>query len=373
MMNGTTTSATATTTTTSSSTSTTSASSAMDTGGDDEDDESKAMDAGDDDDEDGQDALDVVSAQMQMQQANAQQHHHQQQQQQPKTNLFPPVHPQSEPRRYFKTFKTLRQTIYGKVKLGMAIQSQERVAIKLSKLSRMQARNGLENPAEEIRLMAGLSRVGHPNVLKLLGVYQDDKYHWTILEFCGRGEFFDIIANNGRLRPEMARKYFRQLVLALQFMHGMGVCHLDVSLENMMMDDNYDCKVIDFGMARQFTSTTVFQATPTEKPGKLGYMAPEIYAAQQFRGDQADIYSAGVVLFMMLTGTPPYNMPTRSDARFKLVYSGNIRKLLAHWNFLDLVGDAAADLMQRMLAPPNQRITIAQILAHPWMTATSLD
>ena len=96
-------------------------------------------------------------------------------------------------------------------------------------------------------------------------------------------------------------------------------------------------------------------------------MAPEIFARQRFDGVAADIYSCGVILFILLTGTPPYNTPDPSDARFRYIYGGKLRALLQRWGFIGRIDEGAIQLLQMLLSPPDRRPTIRQILMHAWL------
>lgn len=107
------------------------------------------------------------------------------------------------------------------------------------------------------------------------------------------------------------------------------------------------------------------------KPGKLGYMSPELFASLPFYGHLSDVYAMGVVLFIMLTGVPPYQSPAIADQRFKLIYEGQIGKLLTAWNMPNIMSRAARDLLSRMMCPPEQRLNIQQVLAHPFVTQAS--
>jgi serine/threonine protein kinase len=279
----------------------------------------------------------------------------------------PPI--RMDPQNHYRSVRTLRSTIHGTIKLGYRKRDELKVAIKLSSLASCNSGHTLENPEEEIRIMWFLSNhnKGHPHVLRVLDVCQDTTHHWTILEFCDKGEFFDLVADRGAVPEPFARRYFRQFISGVHHLHQSKVCHLDLSLENILLNDQDQVKICDFGMARVVDDQKPFQAEPRNKPGKLGYMSPEIFANQQFDGRQADIYSAGVILFIMVTGTPPYERPTPQDKRFKLIYNNRLEYLLTRWGFKDRLTSPLRDLLQKLLAPPEHRLTLDQILAHPWV------
>ena len=164
-------------------------------------------------------------------------------------------------------------------------------------------------------------------------------------------------------------------------MQSLGVCHRDLSLENVLVDTS-NCLIIDMGMclrvpyndpAQQGAVTDVNRGTERRlmKPqgvcGKHNYMSPEIFENRRpFDGFAIDLWAAGVILYIMLTGFPPYDQASRSDQRFDLIVNGNLMKQLKSWG-IELSEDAG-DLMQSMLQlDPRNRLTLAEVLAHPWV------
>lgn len=286
--------------------------------------------------------------------------------------------PLSSPSDYY-IIRTIRQSIYGKVRLGaIRCRPDVYVALKISALEHTENRSTLEDPFQETQIMRALSaHGGHPNVIKLYDdfVQSDEatgipKYHWQILEFCSNGELFELIAaSKGKcgIGEDLARFYFRQLVLGLKFIHSRGVAHLDISPENVLLDHTNTPKIIDFGMARPLPAGGVFPACSGRKPGKLGYMAPEIFAGLPFDGRAADVYSLGVMLFAMLVGFPPYAQPCDADKRFEAIYSGHLDALAEMWGVTTRVSREAIDLVQSMMCHPSHRLTLEQIEKHPWL------
>jgi serine/threonine protein kinase len=180
---------------------------------------------------------------------------------------------------------------------------------------------------------------------------------------------------------------------AVDFVHRRGIAHLDLSLENVLLDCDDTIKVCDFGMARRLVCTAKEVAAPTSpssssslataiveqkaaattellsgKPGKIGYMAAEVYAGQAFDGYAADVWSLGVMLFMILTGIPPWKVPCRSDERYRLITTGHLQELLHAWN--TPIDTVPFDLLSHMLCPPSQRWTMQQVLTHAFVAVT---
>jgi len=285
----------------------------------------------------------------------------------------------------YSIIRTIRQSIYGKVRLAtLRSQPDVQVALKISSLAHVRARTTLEDPEQETRIMRLLSaNGGHPHVLKLYDDFiQADpntgqpKYHWQVLEFCSRGELFDIIdsmKSKSGIGEGLARHFFSQLVSGLQFIHSRGIAHLDISPENVLIDQANNAKIIDFGMARLLPPDGVFPASDGHRPGKLAYMAPEIFAGIEFDGRSADVYSLGVVLFTMLVGFPPYAQPSTADKRFEMIINGNLANIMAMWGLSDKVSKEAVYLMQAMLSPPSKRISLNAVASHPWLRSPTLN
>lgn len=222
---------------------------------------------------------------------------------------------------------------------------------------------------------AALMHPGQRHVLQLLDECEDDQDLWTVLEFCGKGEFFDIVCAAQRFDERTARNYFIQLAQGVAYLHAHLICHLDLSLENMLMDDNDMLKICDFGVARLMSLDSnrhlvAYPGIQKNKPGKIGYMAPEMFAGHSFYGHLCDVWAMGIILFISLTGVPPYQLPALSDQRFRLIYTGHLHKLLAAWQMTNIMSAQAQDIISKMLCPPAQRLNIQQVLAHPFVVGS---
>jgi serine/threonine protein kinase len=287
--------------------------------------------------------------------------------------------------------KTLADSLFGKVKLCRH-QDGTLVAIKMSSYALMQRRVSLsgcpvlEDPMQEITVLKQLAAAetydddgnvvvlqaggGHPNVLLLVGELLDlaIDQHWMVLEYVAAGEFFNVIAHGGKLTDQMGRHYFRQIMAGVNFIHQQGIVHLDLSLENVLHDGQGLVKICDFGLAHVFQpgEASVIKGG-NARPGKQGYMSPQIFCGQDFDGFQSDVWSCGVMLFIMMCGVPPFSMPHNSDGRFKFIYGGKLRKLLVSWQLMATLDEGVYELLFGILAPPERRINVDNILAHSWI------
>ncbi|GAB5353809.1 hypothetical protein AAMO2058_000065700 [Amorphochlora amoebiformis] len=228
----------------------------------------------------------------------------------------------------------------------------------------------------------------HPHIIQLHGSFEDKEKVWTVLEFAPRGELLDHITGspNGKLSEYEAARIVGQVASALAHCHDNNIAHLDVSPENILLSRTFDAKLCDFGLA-QFMDNQGIVSRP-HSTGKPNYMSPESYDVRaeaarsewlrnrarrqkkhsKFLGAPADVYSLGIVAFLSVTGVLPYKYPTAVDKRFSLVSGGEsmIKGLLKRWGIS--LSSPAVNILARMLArDPKNRITIPEILAHPWI------
>ena len=244
-----------------------------------------------------------------------------------------------------------------------------------------------EDPFKETAVMEYIaSRGGAPYVLTLVTTYGDDQAVYVVLPFCPNGDLFGVVEQNGALQEATAATYMGQLVKGLEGLHAMGLMHHDISLENTLVDAHSRAIIIDFGMAVKAIPTATdffdghhaggsYHAVPlAERPrwpgrcGKFMYMAPELwYRRGSFDVFAADVWALGVMLFMLLTGAPPWE-PTwgPEGAAYDYVRDGNLRGLLLQYGITH-VSENAKDLLQRLLtADPRRRMTLPELRAHAW-------
>eukprot|EP00568_Trieres_chinensis_P016917 CAMPEP_0183327576 /NCGR_PEP_ID=MMETSP0160_2-20130417/83837_1 /TAXON_ID=2839 ORGANISM="Odontella Sinensis, Strain Grunow 1884" /NCGR_SAMPLE_ID=MMETSP0160_2 /ASSEMBLY_ACC=CAM_ASM_000250 /LENGTH=429 /DNA_ID=CAMNT_0025495711 /DNA_START=1284 /DNA_END=2570 /DNA_ORIENTATION=- len=259
------------------------------------------------------------------------------------------------------------------------------VAVKVNYCERMERSLHItaENPLNEI---AALQIVGtnHPNVLGCEEVLFDTEYLSVVMPYCGGGDLFQVVDDYLRENPTshglpepQVRYWFRQMLEGMKYLQSCGICHRDLSPENVIINED-KCLIIDLGMSLRVpysstepdnTSVTdVTQGTqrrliiPQGQCGKRRYMSPEIWRNREnFDGFAVDIWTAGTILFFMLTGQTylePY------DAIFNAMVI-DLSGLLRHWNMN--VSDDAIDLLQRILVEdPRERLTLEEIATHAW-------
>ena len=171
---------------------------------------------------------------------------------------------------------------------------------------------------------------------------------------------------------ESVQRIFVQMVEAVQWLHSKNVCHLDLSLENVMFANEKELRIrlIDFGMAVEFENDGFIHRGVV---GKRQYMAPEVFAGHSFDARKADVYSLGVCLFVMLTGTRPYFQPSIEDSSYAAIAGNDLKGLLIENKRLRLVTKDALDLMQRMMRSNRfgSRISITDVLSHSFLTSSA--
>lgn len=199
---------------------------------------------------------------------------------------------------------------------------------------------------------------------------QDEHYCYLVMPYCDGGELFDRVGNLGRFSEEEARHWMHQILNCLETLHTAGITHRDLSLENVMIHQDR-AVIIDMGMSLNCPYDQNRQRrliTPQGAAGKMKYMAPEVYANVEsgFDGMAIDMWAVGVILYIMLTGEVPWQLPHHTDLKFAKFTDGWIEPYLKGQGF-PLSANAYC-LMQRMLwLNPQDRLCLHQVRAHPWM------
>jgi len=241
------------------------------------------------------------------------------------------------------------------------------VALKISK--RCESDENSQDGSLFYSEVNALKKLKHPSIVKLHG-YSDEAsvkrkdgsildIAYIALDYVKNGELFDYIAQTDRFSEAEARYYFRQLIDALDYMHSNGYAHRDIKPENVLLDENFNLILADFGFAtREFTSKS--------RKGTFGYMAPEVLAHQKYSCKSHDLYGAAVVLFILVTQHPPFIRAEPRDKYFKKIYDERWEQF---WKIHsdELLSPSFIDLMTKMLSfNPSGRLNISQIKEHEW-------
>ncbi|XWS14422.1 hypothetical protein CRYUN_Cryun35bG0008200 [Craigia yunnanensis] len=218
----------------------------------------------------------------------------------------------------------------------------------------------IDDVRREILILQHLT--GQPNIVEFKGAYEDERNLHLVMELCSGGELFDRIIATGIYSERQAASICRQIVNVVHACHFMGVMHRDLKPENFLMvskDENCPIKATDFGLSVFIEEGRMYK----DLVGSAYYVAPEVL--QRKYGKEIDVWSAGVILYILLSGVPPFWGETEKEI-FKAISEGNLDLKSQPW---PSISDGAKDLVGKMLArDPKKRITAAQaLLEHPWM------
>ncbi|XP_030281219.1 serine/threonine-protein kinase BRSK2 isoform X7 [Sparus aurata] len=205
------------------------------------------------------------------------------------------------------------------------------------------------------REIAILKLIEHPHVLKLHDVYENKKYLYLVLEHVSGGELFDYLVKKGRLTPKEARKFFRQIMSALDFCHSHSICHRDLKPENLLLDEKNNIRIADFGMASLQVGDSLLETSC----GSPHYACPEVIRGEKYDGRKADVWSCGVILFALLVGALPFD-------------DDNLRNLLEKvklgvFHMPHFIPPDCQNLLRGMIeVDATKRLTLEQIQKHTW-------
>lgn len=231
--------------------------------------------------------------------------------------------------------------------------------------------------AKQIAMEVSLhSHIGqHPNVIEWFATGEDHVWRWIAMEYAAGGDLFDKIEADVGVTEDIAQVYFYQLISGVSFMHSKGVAHRDLKPENILMSDNGNLKLADFGMATMFEYKNQRKLSTT-MCGSPPYVAPEVLACgrvhrssgevSKYSAELVDIWSCGVILFVLLVGNTPWDEPTSQSWEFQEYKKTNGRSSDSLWERIP--ADALSLLRGMMNIEPKKRFSFAQIRQHPWYT-----
>jgi len=281
----------------------------------------------------------------------------------------------------YTLLKTLGCGYNSKVKLGQDTETGKTYAIKIIRLSHPKL--DLKLIKKEIEV---LSKLKHPHIVNLVDFIESATYikkngqtYETIaiiLELVPGGEVFEYIAHTDFFSEEIARTYFKIIIETLEYCHSQGIAHRDLKPENLLLDADFNLKIADFGLATLCATQDTSELSTYF--GTELYMAPEIHMKKPYNGPSVDLFSCGVILFVMMSKTEPFKKADpKTDIYYKIFSEGKFEafwkahekrrpKIQGKDNFYSA---EFKDLLQAMLSlEPSSRLTIKQIKAHPWYT-----
>lgn len=274
----------------------------------------------------------------------------------------------------YTIFETLGKGGYSWVKKGEDTETGAVVALKF--MNRATDQWALEQ-AEQVRTeIKSLTQVRHENVMKLYAYNLSAKYPLKdggnvktillVLEYCPGGELFDILYYADKMEEDLARTYFQQAIYGLKAVHDAGIAHRDLKPQNLLLDSRFNLKLTDFGLSKIYESEED-RVMKTTYVGTRGYQAPELLKNQKYT-NACDIFSMGVVLFILLAGYPPFEAAHKTDKWYRTMASGDLKKFW-HVHRGANIDSSAQELLNKMLCyRPKDRITLSNILEHEWFS-----
>ena len=199
----------------------------------------------------------------------------------------------------------------------------------------------------------------HPNIVRLLEFFEDAQHYYFIQEYCSAGELFDMIIAKQKLSERESARIMQQLASAVAYLHSRGIIHRDIKPENVLLTEQGDVKLIDF-------DTAALMDVDRQVRGSVGttfYMAPEVLHKGAYN-EKCDIWSMGVVMYILLSGQPPFDGYTGKDIKSKVLH-GTYSLDGPLW---DTISAEAKDLIRKQMNPkPHMRISAQDVYLHPWI------
>jgi len=256
--------------------------------------------------------------------------------------------------------QTLGEGAFGEVKLLVNRRTKAEVALKV--IDAKEHPDALEVVRKEVQIHKMLN---HDNIIRFYGSRKDGLTEYLFLEYASGGELFDRIEPDVGMDPTVAQSHFQQLICGVEYLHSLGIAHRDLKPENILLDGKGQLKISDFGFATIFRIRGV-ERLLEKRCGTLPYVAPEVLQ-KQYKAVPADIWSCGVILVALLAGELPWDRPCLECPEYKNWKDD--QKVTQHqlpWKKLELT---SLNFVKRILcSQPSKRLTVEQMLVHPWMT-----
>ncbi|KAM9390236.1 hormonally up-regulated neu tumor-associated kinase [Phaethornis superciliosus] len=255
--------------------------------------------------------------------------------------------------------RKLGEGSFAKVREGLHVLTGEKVAVKVIDKKRAKKDTYVtKNLRREGQIQ---QMIRHPNIAQLLDILETENSYYLVMELCPGGNLMHKIYEKKRLEEHEARKYIRQLILAVEHLHRAGVVHRDLKIENLLLDEDNNIKLIDFGLSN-CAGILGYSDPFSTQCGSPAYAAPELLARKKY-GPKIDVWSIGVNMYAMLTGTLPFTVEPFS---LRALYQKMVDKEMNP--FPTQLSTAAVNFLRSLLEPdPAKRPNIQQALANRWL------
>uniref|UniRef100_A0A672SZI7 non-specific serine/threonine protein kinase n=1 Tax=Sinocyclocheilus grahami TaxID=75366 RepID=A0A672SZI7_SINGR len=245
----------------------------------------------------------------------------------------------------YRLLKTIGKGNFAKVKLARHVLTGREVSRYIFNVTYTLFR--------EVRIMKVLN---HPNIVKLFEVIETEKTLYLIMEYASGGEVFDYLVAHGRMKEKEARAKFRQIVSAVQYCHQKRIVHRDLKAENLLLDADMNIKIADFGFSNEFTIGSKLDTFCGSPP----YAAPELFQGKKYDGPEVDVWSLGVILYTLVSGSLPFDGQNLKELRERV--------LRGKYRIPFYMSTDCENLLKKLLVlNPGKRGSLEQIMKDRWM------
>ncbi|XP_053504189.1 serine/threonine-protein kinase MARK2 isoform X4 [Ictalurus furcatus] len=252
----------------------------------------------------------------------------------------------------YRLLKTIGKGNFAKVKLARHVLTGKEVAVKIIDKTQLNS-SSLQKLFREVRIMKLLN---HPNIVKLFEVIETEKTLYLVMEYASGGEVFDYLVAHGRMKEKEARAKFRQIVSAVQYCHQKCIVHRDLKAENLLLDADMNIKIADFGFSNEFTLGNKLDTFCGSPP----YAAPELFQGKKYDGPEVDVWSLGVILYTLVSGSLPFDGQNLKELRERV--------LRGKYRIPFYMSTDCENLLKKFLIlNPTKRGSLEQIMTDRWM------
>ncbi|KAI6213671.1 Non-specific serine/threonine protein kinase [Aphelenchoides besseyi] len=252
----------------------------------------------------------------------------------------------------YRLLKTIGKGNFAKVKLARHMPTGIDVAIKIIDKTALN-QSSLQKLFREVRIMKQLD---HPNIVKLYQVMETDQTLYLVMEYASGGEVFDYLVAHGRMKEKEARAKFRQIVSAVQYLHSKNIIHRDLKAENLLLDADMNIKIADFGFSNQFSAGNKLDTFCGSPP----YAAPELFQGKKYDGPEVDVWSLGVILYTLVSGSLPFDGQNLKELRERV--------LRGKYRIPFYMSTDCENLLKKFLVlNPARRGTLEAIMKERWL------
>ena len=253
---------------------------------------------------------------------------------------------------FYDIDRTIGKGNFATVKLAKHRITKSRVALKIINKKQLDE-SDLMKTYREINI---LKKLHHVNIVRLYQVMASNNMLYLVTEHASNGELFEFLAEHGRMEEPEAQRIFWQIILAVEYCHQQGIVHRDLKVENLLFDSYWDIKIADFGFSNTYKPNKLLDTWCGSPP----YAAPEIFQGQDYDGQKLDIWSMGVILYVLVCGCLPFDGDTLQELRERV--------LCGRYRVPYFLSQNCESLIQKILVlDPVKRYTVAQIKEHSWM------